>query len=44
MELKDLLPILFERFNAATTLWNLLVTVLLGFFVFVGAGPSALKS
>jgi len=37
-DLKDWLPIVFERANAATALWNVEITAILGIIAFVAAG------
>jgi hypothetical protein len=37
MEPKDLLPILFERSNAAVTLWNIEIVVVLGLIAFLAS-------
>src|SRR5579863_4366799 len=37
MEVKDMLPIFFERANAAQTLWTLYVTIILGLLAFIGS-------
>jgi hypothetical protein len=37
MEPKDLLPILFERSNAAVTLWNIEIVVVLGLMAFLAS-------
>jgi hypothetical protein len=39
MEVKDILPIVFERANAASTLWNIEIVTILGLIAFfAGAG------
>jgi hypothetical protein len=43
METNDLLPMVFERFSAAQTLWNLYITVSLGLLMFIAAVPVALN-
>jgi hypothetical protein len=44
MELKDALTILFERFNAAVTVWNFQIAVLLGLIAFLAAASGVLHS
>lgn len=44
MELKDVLPLLYERFGAFQTLWNLYITIALGVLGFVATAEKASKS
>ena len=44
LDLKDALPIAFERFNAAVTLWNLQAAVIFALLAFVTGAQRALKS
>jgi hypothetical protein len=43
MELHDAITILFERFNAATALWNLQLVVIIGVLGFLATSPALLK-
>lgn len=43
-EVKELLQILFERSNAAATLWNFQLTVLLALFAFLTATSNTIRS
>jgi hypothetical protein len=43
MEAKDWLPILFERSNATTALWNVEIVVVLGIVAFVGGAGARLN-
>ena len=42
-ELKDFLPILFERFNSTLTLWNFQMAVILGLIGFLAAARVILR-
>jgi|SRR5271170_849017 hypothetical protein len=42
-ELKDWLPIVFERANSATSLWNIEIATILGIIAFVAAGGDLAK-
>jgi hypothetical protein len=44
MELKDVLPLAFERFNAAVALWNLEAAVIFALLAFLASAPGMLAS
>jgi hypothetical protein len=43
-DLKEILPIVFERANAAATLWNYELTIILSGLAFLVAASNALRS
>jgi hypothetical protein len=43
MELKDVIPILFERFNASVSLWNFQMAVILGLLAFLATTSSIVR-
>jgi hypothetical protein len=43
-DLKEALPIFFERFNAAVTVWNLQLTVILGLIAFLAVASSVMQN
>lgn len=44
MSLQDLLPIIFERFGAFQTLWNLYIVIVLGVIGFIVSAKIAMSS
>ena len=44
LTLKDVLPLIFERFSASQMLWSLYITVTLGIAGFIAVAPKASKS
>jgi hypothetical protein len=43
-DLKEALTIFFERFNAAVTVWNLQLTVILGLIAFLAVASSVMQN
>jgi hypothetical protein len=43
MDVKDAIPILFERFNASVSLWNFQMAVILGLLAFLAATSSLVR-